>query len=51
LSVWDDTITASGQAVDFTSADFLRVENGVGDPTFVRVSAVRFISGLTDCSI
>jgi hypothetical protein len=26
LSVWDDTITASGQAVDFTSADFLRIE-------------------------
>jgi predicted ester cyclase len=29
LSVWDGTVTASGQAVDFASADFLRIENGV----------------------
>jgi predicted ester cyclase len=29
ISVWDGTITASGQAVDFASADFLRIENGV----------------------
>jgi predicted ester cyclase len=29
LSVWDGTVTASGQSVDFASADFLRIENGV----------------------
>jgi predicted ester cyclase len=29
ISLWDGTVTASGQAVDFASADFLRIENGV----------------------
>jgi hypothetical protein len=29
MSVWDATITASGQAVDFASADFLGIEKGV----------------------
>src|SRR5271168_3978906 len=29
LSVWDGTVTASGHQVDFASADFLRIENGV----------------------
>jgi predicted SnoaL-like aldol condensation-catalyzing enzyme len=29
ISVWDGTVTASGQAVDFASADFLRIENHV----------------------
>ena len=28
-SVWDGVITASGQAVDFTSLDFFRIENGL----------------------
>jgi hypothetical protein len=27
--VWDGTVTASGQAVDFTAADFIRIEDGV----------------------
>jgi predicted ester cyclase len=29
MSVWDGTVTASGQSVDFATADFLRIENGV----------------------
>ncbi len=29
ISLWDGTVTASGQSVDFASADFLRIENGV----------------------
>jgi hypothetical protein len=29
ISLWDGTITQSGAAVDFTSADFLRIEDGV----------------------
>ena len=29
LSVWDGTISESGRAVDFMTADFLRIENGV----------------------
>ena len=29
LSVWDGTVTATGHEVDFASADFLRIENGV----------------------
>lgn len=29
ISLWDGTITRSGSAVDFTSADFLRIEDGV----------------------
>ena len=41
LSVWDDTITASGQAVDFTSADFLRIENGVAAEHWDTVDYVR----------
>ncbi len=29
ISLWDGTITRSGSAVDFTSADFLCIEDGV----------------------
>ncbi len=29
ISLWDGTITRTGSAVDFTSADFLRIEDGV----------------------
>ena len=29
ISVWDGTIIQSGQPVDFTSADFFRIENGL----------------------
>ena len=29
ISVWDGTVTASGQAIDFTSADFIRIDDGV----------------------
>jgi predicted ester cyclase len=40
LSVWDGTITASGQAVDFASADFLRI-NGVAAEHWDTVDYVR----------
>jgi hypothetical protein len=33
MSVWDGTVTASGHALDFTTADFLRIENGVAAPS------------------
>jgi predicted SnoaL-like aldol condensation-catalyzing enzyme len=41
LSVWDGTITASGRAVDFASADFLRIENGVAAEHWDTVDYVR----------
>lgn len=41
MSVWDGTITASGQAVDFASADFLRIENGVAAEHWDTVDYVR----------
>jgi len=40
LSVWDGTITASGQAVDFASAHFLRI-NGVAAEHWDTVDYVR----------
>jgi predicted ester cyclase len=40
LSVWDGTITASGQAVDFASADFLRI-HGVAAEHWDTVDYVR----------
>lgn len=41
ISVWDGTITASGEAVDFSSADFLRIENGVAAEHWDTVDYVR----------
>jgi predicted ester cyclase len=41
ISVWDGTVIASGQAVDFTSADFLRIENGVAAEHWDTVDYVR----------
>jgi predicted ester cyclase len=41
MSVWDGTITASGQNVDFASADFLRIENGVAAEHWDTVDYVR----------
>jgi predicted ester cyclase len=41
ISVWDGTVTASGQAVDFASADFLRVEDGVAAEHWDTVDYVR----------
>jgi len=41
ISVWDGTITASGLAVDFASADFLRIENGVAAEHWDTVDYVR----------
>jgi len=29
ISLWDGTVTGSGNAVDFQSANFLRIEHGV----------------------
>ena len=40
MSVWDGTITASGQTVDFASADFLRI-NGVAAEHWETVDYVR----------
>jgi steroid delta-isomerase-like uncharacterized protein len=41
ISVWDGTITASGQAVDFVTADFLRIEDGVAAEHWDTVDYVR----------
>ena len=41
ISVWDGTISESGRAVDFTSADFLRVEDGVAAEHWDTVDYVR----------
>jgi predicted ester cyclase len=41
LSVWDGTVTASGHEVDFASADFLRIENGVAAEHWDTVDYVR----------
>lgn len=41
ISVWDGTITESGSAVDFTSADFLRIENGLAAEHWDTVDYVR----------
>lgn len=41
ISLWDGTITQSGSAVDFTSADFLRIENGLAAEHWDTVDYVR----------
>jgi predicted ester cyclase len=41
LSLWDGTITQSGIAVDFTSADFFRIEGGVAAEHWDTVDYVR----------
>jgi predicted ester cyclase len=41
LSVWDGTVTASGHHVDFASADFLRIEDGVAAEHWDTVDYVR----------
>ncbi len=41
LSVWDGTVTASGQPVNFASADFLRIEDGVAAEHWDTVDYVR----------
>jgi predicted ester cyclase len=41
FSVWDGTVTASGHRVDFASADFLRIENGVAAEHWDTVDYVR----------
>jgi predicted ester cyclase len=41
ISLWDGTITQSGAAVDFTSADFLRIEDGLAAEHWDSVDYVR----------
>ncbi|MFD5752518.1 ester cyclase [Streptomyces sp. NPDC127033] len=41
ISLWDGTITAAGTPVDFASADFLRVEDGVAAEHWDTVDYVR----------
>jgi predicted ester cyclase len=41
ISLWDGTVTASGQSVDFASADFLRIEHGVAAEHWETVDYVR----------
>jgi predicted ester cyclase len=41
ISIWDGTVAASGQSVDFASADFLRIENGVAAEHWDTVDYVR----------
>src|SRR5271155_5527330 len=53
ISVWDGTVAASGQSVDFTSADFLRIENGVAAEHWDTVDYVRLYQafGLLPASV
>jgi len=41
ISVWDGTITQSGRPVDFTSADFFRIEDGLAAEHWDTVDYVR----------
>jgi predicted ester cyclase len=41
ISLWDGTITERGSAVDFTSADFLRIEDGLAAEHWDTVDYVR----------
>ncbi|MFC3747079.1 ester cyclase [Paenibacillus sp. GCM10012306] len=41
LSVWDGTMTASGQPVDFMTVDFLRIEDGLAAEHWDTVDYVR----------
>ena len=41
ISNWDGTVTSSGNAVDFQSADFLRIENGVAAEHWDTVDYIR----------
>ncbi len=41
ISLCDGTVTASGQSVDFASADFLRIENGVAAEHWETVDFIR----------
>jgi predicted ester cyclase len=41
INVWDGTITDSGSAVDFTSADFFRIEDGLAVEHWDTVDYVR----------
>ena len=53
ISVWDGTVAASGQSVDFASADFLRIENGVAAEHWDTVDYVRLYQafGLLPASV
>lgn len=46
ISVWDGTITESGRAVDFISADFLRIEDGLAAEHWDTVDYVRLYQSL-----
>lgn len=41
IGTWDGTVTGSGNAVDFRSADFLRIEEGVAAEHWDTVDYVR----------
>jgi hypothetical protein len=41
ISVWDGTIAQSGRPVDFTSADFFRIQDGLGAEHWDTVDYVR----------
>jgi predicted ester cyclase len=41
ISVWDGTVTQSGRPVDFTSADFFRIEDGVAAEHWDTVDYIR----------
>ena len=41
ISVWDGTVTQSGRPVDFTSADFFRIEDGLAAEHWDTVDYVR----------
>lgn len=41
ISVWDGTVAESGRPVDFTSADFFRIENGLAAEHWDTVDYVR----------
>jgi predicted SnoaL-like aldol condensation-catalyzing enzyme len=41
INLWDGTVTQSGSAVDFTSADFFRIEDGLAAEHWDSVDYVR----------
>jgi hypothetical protein len=43
---WDGTVTATGEAVDFESPDFLRIEDGVAAEHWTRSTTLYQAFGL-----
>jgi predicted SnoaL-like aldol condensation-catalyzing enzyme len=46
ISIWDGTVTQNGRAVDFISADFFRIEDGVAAEHWDTVDYIRLYQSL-----